>query len=660
MDTITQIETFKTFFEENYKLEILEAIRKRQAYIWIDFKELAKFDPDLATLILDLPEEIIKAAEIALEGFGLPATMKNMKARFENLPESQEIMINEIRSEHFDKFFRFQCVVRRQSDVRAHIFSARFECPSCGCVISTLQISKEFKEPTRCGCSHKGKFNKLSKEFIDAQSLVIAEIPEDLIGEQQPKQLCVFLTQDLTDKENVTKTLPGKQLIINGIIKEVPIELKKGGISVKLDYVLDANSFESCEESEADIEISAEDEKEIKEFTKQKGFMKRLIDMMAPSIYGCNPQKESIIHVLAGGNKDLRQDGTTIRGDMHMFLAGEPGLAKSQLLKRSCLIAPKARYVSGKGSSGVGLTASVMKDEILGGWALEAGAMVLAHKGFLMIDEIDKMSSEDRSAMHEGLEQQTVTVNKANIHATLKCETTVIAAGNPKDGVFNPYEVNFAKQLEITSTLLNRFDIIFKIQDNVDPKRDENLVDHIFSQGEEFEKEKKDYTLFLKKYLSYARKLKPKWEDEAKTLIKTWYVKARNNKVPDSLPINPRQLNAVKRLAEANAKLHITESVNLFNAKEAIRIIGKSLIQIGCLSKETGQYKMDCLIGGDYELRIVESIIMKEKIQPIPIKNIIQEAIEKGIKEEIAWKKINKLKESGSVFEPKSGYIMKS
>lgn len=659
MDTTTRIEQLNNFFEENYKTDILEAIRKGQAYLWIDFNEIAKFDSDIATLLLDYPDETIKIAELALEKFGL-ATRRCMKARFYNLPESQEIMINEIRSEHFGKFFRFKGVVRRQSDVRAHIASAKFECPGCGCIISVLQLNTEFKEPTRCGCGRKGRFTQISKEYFDGQSLVISESPEDLIGEQQPKQLGVFLSHDLTEKENVAKTLPGKQLIINGIIKEVPIDLKKGGISIKLDQILEANSFESCEESESSLEISSEDEKEIKKFSQQNGFMPRLINMMAPSIYGCNPQKESIIHILAGGNKEIRQDGTIIRGDMHMFLAGEPGLAKSQLLKRACLIAPKARYVSGKGASGIGLTASVQKDEILGGWALEAGAMVLAHKGFLMIDEIDKMSSEDRSAMHEGLEQQTITINKATIHATLKCETTAIAAGNPKDGVFNPYEINFAKQLEITSTLLNRFDIIFKIQDNVDPKRDENLVDHIFSQGEESEKEKKDYTLFLKKYLIYARKLKPIWADEAKIIIKTWYVKARDNKVPDSLPINPRQLNAVKRLAEANAKLHISASVGVSNAQEAIRIIEYSLIQIGCLNQETKQYKMDPLIGGDYDLRIVESIIMKENIEPIPINNIIQDSIEKGIKEDIAWKKINKLKESGKIFEPKPGFIMKS
>ena len=163
-----------------------------------------------------------------------------------------------------------------------------------------------------------------------------------------------------------------------------------------------------------------------------------------------------------------------------MLLIGDPGAGKSQLLKRAQIIAPKSRYVSGKGTSGAGLTAAVVKDEFLRGWALEAGALVLSNKGFCMIDELDKMTKEDTSAMHEALEQQTVTISKANIQATLRSETTVLAAANPKFGRFDPYEV-VAKQIDLPPTLINRFDLIFPIKDMPDTTNDGKLAGFILN-----------------------------------------------------------------------------------------------------------------------------------------------------------------------------------
>ncbi|MCK4522479.1 MAG: minichromosome maintenance protein MCM, partial [Nanoarchaeota archaeon] len=502
----------------------------------------------------------------------------------------------------------------------------------------------------------------------NVQTIVGSEIPEDIAGDQQPEQIPMMLDDDLTKKFNRKNTQPGKKLIVSGVLLEKKIKLKSGETSTTFDYVFDVNSIESLDESELDIDVSKEDIIAIKEFAKQPDAMNKLINMIAPSIYGCKPQKETILHILAGGIRRVKPDGSIKRGDMHGLLAGEPGLAKSDLLLRAKIIAHKARYVSGKGTSGVGITASVIKDDILGGWALEAGAMVLANKGFVMIDELDKMGAEDRSYLHEALEQQTITISKANIQATLRCETTAIAACNPKNNLFNDHELNFSKQLDIPSSLLNRFDIILKIRDIVDSKKDGKLVKHIFNSFREISEKDLDKRLnqlrtkediFLKKFLSYVRTLIPIWTKEAEELIEAWYVHARDKREPDSLPINPRQVHAVVRLAESDAKIRIDEKITIAHVKEAIRLMEYSLIQIGCLNSDTGRFSMDSILGSDCDLRIIGNIIMKMDAPSMSLDYIIDEAKAKGITEDTTLKKIEKLKRSGNIFEPKPGQIMK-
>ena len=203
----------------------------------------------------------------------------------------------------------------------------------------------------------------------------------------------------------------------------------------------------------------------------------------------------------------MRDDGVSTRGDIHILLIGDPGSGKSQLLKRATIVAPKSRYVSGKGVTGAGLTASVVRDEFLHGWSLEAGALVLANRGVVMIDEMDKMNKDDRDAMHEALEQQTVSISKANIQATLRCETTVLAAANPKFGRFDPYGI-IADQIDLPPTLINRFDLIFPIKDMPDKDKDERMAKFILTlhqTGKATESKQMDQipTDLLRKYLVY-------------------------------------------------------------------------------------------------------------------------------------------------------------
>ena len=196
MEAQEQIGKFKDFIEKNYLTELTNNLRKDNKLLVIDFSELSKFDPNLAELLLEQPEDTIKATEIAIEQFDIENS-ENTKARFNNLPESQQIPIRNIRSKHLNKLFQMEGVVRQKSDVRPQVTAAKFECPSCGNVINVLQLDTSFKEPSRCGCGRKGKFRLVSKELVDAQGLVLEEDPENLEGGHQPKRMNVFLKDDL-------------------------------------------------------------------------------------------------------------------------------------------------------------------------------------------------------------------------------------------------------------------------------------------------------------------------------------------------------------------------------------------------------------------------------------------------------------------------------
>jgi len=462
MDPQEQTEKFKEFIEANYSKQLQSLIRKGQKSILLDFVELSEFDPDLSEELLDDPDNLIKSAEFSLSNFDLKD--KNFRIRFKNLPSSQNLKIKDIRSIHLGKFISLDGIVRQASEVRPQVVSAKFECPSCGNTITMLQLDSKFKEPTRCSCGRIGRFTLVNKDLVDAQRLIIEESPDALEGGEQPKRLAIFLKEDLVEPLMERKTTPGAKIRAYGVVKDIPVLLKSGAPSVRYDLIMEANHVEPIEENFLDIEVSEEDEKEIQDLAKDPDIYERLAASIAPSIYGHEKVKEAIILQLMGGVKKRKDDGTTIRGDLHILLVGDPGAAKSSILSFVSQAAPKARFISGKGTTGAGLTASVIKDEFLRGYALEGGALVLANGGICCIDELDKMSTEDRSAMHEALEQQRVSIAKANIQATLRAETTVLAAANPKFGRFDPYE-SISKQIDLPPTLINRFDLIFPIRD---------------------------------------------------------------------------------------------------------------------------------------------------------------------------------------------------
>jgi replicative DNA helicase Mcm len=671
MEAQEQIQKFVELVESVYKDQLMEHIKKDRKYLIIDFSDLIKFEPGLADDLLEQPEEVIKAAEIAIEQFDTLGDVRKFKARFINLPQGQKIMIRNIRSKHLNKFLFIEGTVRQKSDVRPRVVSAKFECPACGNIINVLQLENKFREPSKCGCGRKGKFKLLDKELVDAQGIVLEESSEDLEGGEQPKRINLLLKNDLVSPISEKKTNPGSKIRIIGILKEVPIPAKDGGKLTRFDLIIEANSVESIEEDFLSIDISPEEEKEIIELSKDPKLYQKLINSVVPTIYGHDRIKEAVLFQMAGGVRKVRDDGAITRGDIHILLVGDPGAGKSQILKRISKIAPKGRFVSGKGASGAGLTAAVVKDEFMSGWSLEAGALVLGNRGICCIDELDKMSHDDRDAMHEALEGQTVTISKANIQATLRAETTVLAAANPKFGRFDPYEI-IPKQIELPSTLINRFDLIFPVKDLPNKDKDEKLAGFILNLHQspdmvnpEIESEK------LRKYISYVRqRVSPKLTDAAIDEIKKYYLKMRSSGGEEgevkAIPISARQLEALVRMAEAAAKLSLSDKVSRKDAKKAIELMHHCLVQVG-LDPETGKIDIDRISTGisaseRSHISTIKEIIneLEKKLgKTIPIDDIVDEAKQKGIDEDAIEETIQKLKRGGDIFEPRRGFISK-
>src|SRR3989344_8344641 len=335
MNANEQIEKLTEFIEENYKDEIYDAIQKGKQSLIIDFKELARYDHELAEELIQQPEEIIKAAEIAIEQIDLPEESILKRIRIKNLPETQKTKITDIRSIHLGKFISVEGIVRQASDIRPQVTEAKFECQSCGFQIKILQIDQKFKEPTRCTCGRKGasSFKLLSKELIDVQHLKIEESPEALSGGEQPKRLSVFVKEDLVESNMVKKTTPGSRILITGLIKEIPTLLKTGAQSIRYDIIMEANNVEATQEDFSEISLTRKDEEEIENFGKDPNIFNTLTKSIAPSIYGYEKIKLALCLQLAGGVKKIKEDGTTTRGDIHILLIGDPGSGKSQIIQ---------------------------------------------------------------------------------------------------------------------------------------------------------------------------------------------------------------------------------------------------------------------------------------------------------------------------------------
>ncbi len=654
----------KNFFNFN-KEDLGESIRKKTNVIYLDFMKLTEFSNKLSDEIIVNPEETLSIIELAVEELGL---VKNARVRLKNLSEAHQIKIRNIRSKHLNELVILEGIIRQASDVRPQVVNAKFECPSCGTVIAVLQIEKKFREPTRCSCGRRGGFRLISKDMVDTQRLVIEESPESLSGGEQPKRMNIFVKEDLVEPKMEDKTTPGAKIKVIGILKEVPVPLSTGGLSTRFELAVEANNIIPMEETFEELDITDEDEKQIHELSEDPKIFDNLAKSIVPSVWGYEEIKKALILQLFGGVQKKMSDGSKSRGDIHILLIGDPGVAKSVTLVFMSNISPKGRYVVGKSASGAGLTATVVRDEYLKGWSLEAGAMVLANKGLVCIDELEKMDPQDRSAMHEAMEQQTVTISKANVQASLKAQASVLAAANPKFGRFDPF-MPIPQQIDLPPTLINRFDIIFTLRDLPDRNKDERIAAHVLKEHQKDTKEVLIDSNLLRKYVAYAKqKVNPVLSSDAVEELKKFYVELRNKPVMSEsamrpIPISARQLQALVRMAEASARLRLSEEVLRDDAKQAIELMKYYLMQVG-YDYESKTFDIDKISGKFSSSQRTRIFTVKEVITALEGKMgkmIPYEEIEKELEGKIGKDElediINRLIKDNEIYRPKKGYI---
>ena len=653
----TSIIKFEEFFATSYKddvFEILETYPDERS-LTVDYNALEMFDPDLADLLIEKPEEVIEAAQIAIKNIDPLVKDADINIRFANL--SNIIPLKTLLSKYIGTFVAADGIVRKTDEIRPRIETGVFECRGCMRLHEVEQSSgNRIIEPSLCSECGGRSFRLLQEEskYIDTQTARMQEPLENLSGGTEPKQMLMVLEDDLVDELN-----PGDKVRITGTLRTFREER-----SGKFKNYIYVNHIEALEQEFEELHLSEEDEEKILELSKDPHIYDKIIKSTAPSIRGYRDVKEAIALQLFGGAAKQLEDETKLRGDIHILIVGDPGIGKSQILKYVSRLAPRSIYTSGKGTSGAGLTAAAVRDE-LGGWSLEAGALVLGDQGNVCVDELDKMRSEDRSALHEALEQQTVSIAKAGIMATLNSRCSVLAAANPKFGRFDRYKV-LAEQIDLPAPIISRFDLIFVIEDKPSREGDSKLAEHILKIHKENTVEYEIEPELLRKYIAYARKnVNPQLTDEANEILKEFYVNTRNSN-PDeqgAVPITARQLEAIIRLSEACAKIKLKDTVDSEDANKAVRLTMACLKEVG-VDPDTGEIDIDRIGEGtpksdrDKIQKVTEEIelLQEEYAGNAPLNVLITNMAEKyDVSQEKVEEIVRSLRQKGVIYEPTHG-----
>ena len=578
----------------------------------VSFRIIEGYDHEFASDILLHPDHHFMAANQALRAFLLDAGHRDVTpfVRIIHLPSDQVRTVSQLRADDIGKLIALDSVTTKISGVRPRLYNAVFECVACGHTMEITQPNEqELIEPLECsqidgGCGRQKRQTRFflkekESELINSQFIELQELPEQMKGGIQPERILCIGEQDLAGKLN-----PGDRVKANGVLF-IRSQRKAGKDTPVFDIFLRVHSLERQNVPLEEIIITEDEEKAIKALASMPEIYEVLSGSIAPSIFGMNEIKKSLMLQLFGGVAQLNSDGTRNRGDIHILLMGDPGVAKSQLLHYMSTISPRGRFTSGQSASAAGLTAAAVQDAAADGrWTLEAGTLVLADLGLAAIDEFDKMKDSDRSSMHEAMEQQRISISKAGINASLRTRCAVLAAANPEHGRFQPVsDVSFTKQIDLEPPLISRFDVIWLITDTPDESSDKKIANHIIENRMQGSSELlvHEGTIpdpsrstaqstqpkvtqggheilqreLLRKYVAFAkRNIHPVLDDEAKNAIVQFYIDTRSKggEAHDSVAITARSLEALSRLSEASARIRLSQTATIEDAQRAIRL----------------------------------------------------------------------------------------
>lgn len=643
----------------------------------VDYIDLDSYNPLLAKEITHKPDEYLEAFNEAVL-----SVLREIHPDYEQeIHEKIRVRIGnytvqkglrEINADLINKLVSISGMVVRSSEVKPLAKKIAYKCTNCSTVTEAQLKGLVMKKPVKCpACSEKElEMDPENSLFIDFQLVRLQELPEDLPAGQLPHYIEVTVMSDLVDQ-----CRPGDRIILTGIIRIEQEQLAPQAKTSLFRLRMEGNNIEYLggragskdTRSVERIMISTEDERQIRIIASKPDAYEKLIASFAPHIYGHEPIKEAILLLIVGSVTKKLDDGSTRRGDINVLLVGDPGTAKSEMLKFTAKIAPRGLYTSGRGSTAAGLTAAVIRDKS-GIMMLEAGAVVLGDQGIVCIDEFDKIKPEDRSALHEVMEQQTCSVAKGGIVATLNARTSILSAANPIYGKYDPYK-NITENVNLPVPLLTRFDLIFIVRDNPDKEKDNLVASHILEIHRDTEKAARpaiDIDLFSK-YLSYAKQIEPTLTPEAIDIVRSYYMEMRRIESEGMITVTPRQLEGLIRLASARARLLLKDMVEAEDAQRAIYLVDQMMRTAG-VDVNTGKTDLGVLYGKP------QSVVSKEKMfmelfrgltgaenNDVEDKVLVDELVKTGkFSDEEARKYIQKFNREGQIFERRPGFWAKA
>ncbi|HET8857945.1 MAG TPA: minichromosome maintenance protein MCM [Nitrososphaeraceae archaeon] len=679
---VNDLEEFLRAFKDrtgNYKYfdRINNLMAANSISLVVDYIDFDTFKPELAKLITNEPDEMFDAFNKAIFNVLYEIhpdyaneIQNNIKVRIGNYTVQKSL--REINAEVINKLVGVSGMVVRSSEVKPLAKKIGYRCLNCGGITEAQLQGLVLKKPLKCGkCSEKElEMDPDTSLFTDFQMVRLQELPEDLPAGHLPHYLEVTIIGDLVDQ-----CRPGDRILLTGIVRIEQEQLSQQIKTTLFRLRMEGNNIEYLGGRTADkdnrtierLEINSEDEKHIFALARKNDAYDILISSFAPHVYGHEVIKEVILLLIVGSVTKRLNDGSARRGDINVLLVGDPGTAKSEMLKFAAKIAPRGLYTSGRGSTAAGLTAAVIRDKS-GIMMLEAGAVVLGDQGLVCIDEFDKIKPEDRSALHEVMEQQTCSVAKGGIVATLNARTSILSAANPLYGKYDPFK-NITENVNLPIPLLTRFDIIYVIRDIPEKEKDHRIASHILELHRESESTGQyliDIDLFSK-YLAYSKTMEPKLTVEAIDKIRDYYMKMRNVESDGMITVTPRQLEGLVRLATARSKLLLKDYVDSDDAERAIYLI-QTMLETAGVDVNTGRVDLGVLHGKPQSeisklklfMEIFNALSGQDK-SDVEEKNFINELIQTGrFSEDDAKNFLNKAMQNGQIYERRSGFYAKA